>query len=146
MKNSKPKNCIVDEKSSCSECELNISLLCNFDKKFANRFLIGNTAYRILAIITLMFAGVLTEQYWMWIIYTIMVALTFVIIEPRLLCSHCPFYAKEGKFLKCWALRGMPKLWKYRPEPMSKKEKTTMLIFGTFIDLFPFIGVVLCKI
>ena len=45
--------------------------------------------------------------------YTGVLILTFFIIEPRLLCSHCPYYEKEGKVLKCWALRGMPKLWKY---------------------------------
>ena len=37
----------------------------------------------------------------MVITYTIVLLLTFMVIEPRLLCSHCPFYAMEGKCLKC---------------------------------------------
>jgi len=138
-----PKNCIVDKNSNCKECDLDNSLLCNFDKKFAKKFLLGNTAYRIIAITILILAGFITGQLWMFIIYTIMIILTFFIIELRLLCSHCPFYAMEGRFLKCWALRGMPKLWKYRPEPMSKSEKNIMLIIGMFIDLFPFVGSVI---
>jgi len=48
----------------------------------------------------------------------------------------------DGKFLKCWALRGMPKLWRYRPEPMKKFEKYLMLFFGSFIDLFPLVGTI----
>ena len=76
----------------------------------------------------------------MLISYATIMPLTFLVIEPRLLCSHCPFYEKEGKCLKCWALRGMPKLWKYRPGPATRTEKTIMLIFGMYIDIFPFIG------
>jgi len=102
--------------------------------------MLGNTIYRILAITMLVFSGLLIGHWWMVGTYTGMVILTFFVIEPRLLCSHCPFYEKEGKFLKCWALRGMPKLWKYRPGPMAKWEKYLMLAFGSFIDLFPFVG------
>ncbi len=135
-----PKNCIADKNSDCDECELNDLLLCNFDKKFADKFLLGNITYRILAIIILALVGFLMGLWWMVITYTIVLLLTFIVIEPRLLCSHCPFYAMEGKYLKCWALRGMPKLWKYRPEPINKKEKTVMLAIGAFIDLFPYVG------
>ncbi len=138
-----PKNCIADDNSNCDECELNDLLLCNFEKKFANGFLFGNIAYRILAIIILSLVGFLMGQWWMVITYLFVVLLTFVVIEPRLLCSHCPFYAKEGKCLKCWALRGMPKFWRYRPEPINKKEKNAMLAIGAFIDLFPYVGSIL---
>ncbi len=131
--------CVAESNTNCIDCDLRNDVLCHFSKKFANKFLLGNSIYRILAIIIAIFAGILTNQWWMFIIYTLSILLVFFLIEPRLLCSHCPFYAKEGKFLKCWALRGMPKLWKYRPEPSSQLEKRLMLIIGGFIDLFPFI-------
>ncbi|MCK5140732.1 MAG: hypothetical protein KAQ70_00925 [Candidatus Heimdallarchaeota archaeon] len=139
-KNSELKNCIVDEKSNCIECELNGKLICVVNRQFANRFLVGNITYRILSLTIFVFSGLLIKHWWMLISYAIILPLTFLVIEPRLLCSHCPFYEKEGKCLKCWALRGMPKLWKYRPGPATRTEKTIMLIFGTFIDVFPLVG------
>jgi len=136
------ENCIADEKSNCIECELGGELICFVNKSFANKFTLGNILYRIFALIILIFSGLLIGQWWMLISYGIVLLLTFTIIEPRLLCSHCPFYEKEGRFLKCWALRGMPKLWQYRPGPISRTERYLMLIFGSFIDLFPFVGVI----
>jgi hypothetical protein len=53
----------------------------------------------------------------------------FSVLEIRVLCSHCPHYAEEGSTLKCWANHGSPKLWKYRPGPLSKAE-TFWLIAG----------------
>ncbi len=137
-----PKNCIADENSSCAECDIEGELICFVDKKFANKFTIGNIAYRIFAIAIFVFSGLIIGHWWMFILYIMVLLFTFLILEPRLLCSHCPFYEKEGKFLRCWALRGMPKLWEYKPEPISRTEKIIMLIFGTFIDLFPFLGIV----
>ena len=134
------KNCIADENSNCTECEIEGELICFVEKRFANKFTIGNVIYRLLAITIFILTGLLFGQWWMLITYTSITILTFLIIEPRLLCSHCPYYEKEGKFLRCWALRGMPKLWKYRPEPISNTEKYLMFIIGAFIDLFPFVG------
>ena len=131
--------CVAESDAICVDCELRNDVLCHFSKKFANKFLLGNSIYRILAVLMAIITGILTQQWWMAIIYVISIFLVFFLIEPRLLCSHCPFYAKQGKFLRCWALRGMPKLWKYRPEPTSQLEKSLMLILGGFIDLFPFI-------
>ena len=132
--------CLADENANCEECELNGLVLCHFPKEFANKFLWGNILYRVLATLIAILAGFLTGQWWMTPTYIIAVLVTFLVIEPRLLCCHCPHYAKEGKVLKCWALRGMPKLWKYRPEPISPAEKKLMLLIGGFIDLFPFIA------
>ena len=136
------KNCIADPNSDCDSCELNGQLICRFEKSFVCKFVITNTFYRIIAILNLIFAGIILNQ--MWIVYTyfVIVLLIFFIIEPRLLCTHCPYYEKEGKFLKCWALRGMPKLWKYRPQPITKVEKSSMLVIGMYIDLFPYVGII----
>ncbi|MFX1533052.1 MAG: hypothetical protein ACFFDI_02345 [Promethearchaeota archaeon] len=134
-----PGTCIADENSGCAECDLEGRLICKVDKKFANKFLFLNLSYRLLAIGALILAGLIVNQWWMLITYIAVTFLTFFVLEPRLLCSHCPFYALEGKFLRCWALRGMPKLWKYRPEPISSKERKLMLLLGIFVDLFPFL-------
>ena len=43
------------------------------------------------------------------------------------MCSHCPHYAEEGSSLRCWANYGSPKIWKYRPGPMSPVEKVVFI-------------------
>jgi hypothetical protein len=58
----------------------------------------------------------------------------FNFLEIRVMCSHCPHYAEEGKTLKCWANNGSPKLWKYRPGPMSLVEK--ILFLGGFVVIW----------
>ncbi|MFX0123400.1 MAG: hypothetical protein ACFFAE_07145 [Candidatus Hodarchaeota archaeon] len=116
-------------------------LICRFDKKFANKFLLGNTAYRVVALTILFLTGILVNQLWLMPVYLVGIILIFFILEPRLLCSHCPFYEKKGRVLKCWALRGMPKLWSYHPEPITKAERIAMLSLGAFIDLFPLLGI-----
>lgn len=35
----------------------------------------------------------------------------------------------------------MPKSWKYRPELITRTEKIAMLALGTFVDLFPLVGI-----
>jgi hypothetical protein len=82
------------------------------------------------------------KTWWMMWGYGALVALTFIILEPRLLCSHCPFYTKPGKILTCGGLYGMPKWWKYHPEPIKPWEKIIMLILGSVIDLVPFLGMI----
>ena len=134
--------CIVSGKLDCKICDIKDLLICEIDVKMARKFVLGNTLYRLSALTIFLFIGLMTNQWWWFYSYGIIVALTFILIEPRLLCSHCPYYARTGKFLKCWALRGMPKLWRYNPGPMNKAEKNIMLILGSFIDVFPFIGVI----
>ncbi len=136
------KNCIATEDSECQDCDLDGLLICRFDKQFARKFMLGNTLYRLLAIAIFVLSCLLIGHWWMLPTYVGILILTFFVIEPRLFCSHCPYYELEGKYLKCWALRGMPKIWKYRPEPISKWEKYLMLVFGTYIDLFPFVGLI----
>ncbi|MFX0052890.1 MAG: hypothetical protein ACFE8U_16555, partial [Candidatus Hermodarchaeota archaeon] len=136
------KNCIANEDSNCTECDLKDHIICQIDRNFANRFTIGNTTYRVVALAILFLTGILVNQLWLMPVYLVVLILTFFILEPRLLCSHCPFYEKEGKVLKCWALRGMPKLWNYNPNPITKVERITMLSLGAFIDLFPLVGIV----
>ncbi|MHA2296674.1 MAG: hypothetical protein ACXAEU_11380 [Candidatus Hodarchaeales archaeon] len=114
------KNCVATGDSNCSECDLCNVLFCRFEKRFANKFTLGNTIYRVVALAVLFLAGIIVNQPWLMPIYLLGIILVFFIFEPRLLCSHCPFYEKEGKFLQCWALRGMPKLWKYRPGPITR--------------------------
>lgn len=55
-------------------------------------------------------------------------ALFFGYVEIKILCSHCPRYAEEGRFLKCYAHWGFPKIPRYDPGPMSALEKAVWLV------------------
>ncbi|MCP4639948.1 MAG: hypothetical protein GY851_05935, partial [bacterium] len=64
-------------------------------------------------------------------VYVALIVGYFGFVEIRVMCSHCPHYAEEGATLGCWANHGSPKLWKYRPGPMSLAEKVVFL--GGFV-------------
>jgi hypothetical protein len=73
-----------------------------------------------------------------WIVFIISY---FGFIEIRVMCSHCPHYAETGNSLKCWANYGSPKLWRFRPGPMSYIEKGIfimglLLVFGYPLVIF----------
>ncbi len=61
---------------------------------------------------------------WVWLVPWAAIAVGyFGFLEIRVMCSHCPHYAEPGTSLKCWANYGAPKLWAYRPGPMSHAER-----------------------
>lgn len=76
-------------------------------------------------------AGIYFVNGWMLIPWILFVIAFFGFIEIRVMCSHCPHYAEEEKSLKCWANYGSPKLWDYRPGPMTLIE--TVVFFGGFV-------------
>jgi hypothetical protein len=70
-----------------------------------------------------------------WFAYWI---LFFFVWEARILCSHCPYWAEEGRTLHCHANYGVSKIWRYRPGPMSTSEKMQFLIGGLIFIGYPF--------
>ena len=58
----------------------------------------------------------------------------FFVWEARILCSHCPYWAEEGRILHCHANYGVIKIWRYHPEPMSKFEQVQFIV-GVLIFL-----------
>lgn len=75
-----------------------------------------------------------------WIAWSI---IYFGFLEIRVMCSHCPHYAEpESKSLQCWANYGSPKLWKYRPGPMSRNEKWLFFAGLILIAGYPLIFLV----
>jgi hypothetical protein len=61
-------------------------------------------------------------SHWLFAMYIALSIGFFGFLEIRVMCSHCPHYAEKGSTLTCWANHGSPKLWKYRPGPVSKYE------------------------
>jgi hypothetical protein len=91
-----------------------------------------------MSLFGLVFIGLLVNTWWPLITFLVVtIAVWGLGIETRLLCSHCPYWAEDSSTLHCWALPGSPKLWRYRPEPMNKWEKSLITLLLLFVMVFP---------
>lgn len=118
---------------NCHDCELSDKLVCHYNiKQLFGFLLIVVPSFIIAGIIIFKFNPFLLVP---WIVFFLSY---FGFIEIRVMCSHCPHYAEsEIKTLKCWANYGSPKLWKYRPSPMSLNEKIIFYLGFTIILIYP---------
>jgi hypothetical protein len=116
---------------ACDDCPVQAQVQCHFGSKELVRFLaIAFPPFIIGGI------GIAHVNAWYLVPWLILAFSYFGMIEIRVMCSHCPHYAEPGTTtLKCWANYGIPKLWKYRPGPMSQIEN---IIF--FSGLVPLAG------
>jgi len=121
---SKPVATCVSE--TCNKCPVSETLHCHFSLRDLIHFL-------LIALPSFLIggAGIYHRNGWMLILWLVMVVGYFGFIEIRVMCSHCPHYAEPGSTLKCWANYGSPKIWKYRPGPMTLIEKIVFL--GGFV-------------
>jgi len=138
MENSKNHNCTWDDNSDCQNCSIHGSLACKWDGKILSGFHGISWPPLLIAIIGMIIVGNLTGTWWPLYSFIVYFFLMFGFIEIRFLCSHCPYYAEEGKILHCLANHGSFKLWKYRPGPMNRFEKFMMyFLIATVFFVFP---------
>ena len=118
---------------NCHDCGLSDKLVCHFNIKQLFGFLfVVSPSFIIAGIIIIKFNPFLLFP---WVV---LILSYFGFIEIRVMCSHCPHYAEsEIKILKCWANYGSPKLWEYRPGPMSLNEKIIFYLGFTIILIYP---------
>ena len=64
----------------------------------------------------------------------------FFIVETRILCSHCPYYSREGVMLHCLANHGFIKYARYHPEPMNLFERVLLIIGFVLFATIPLAG------
>ena len=121
---------------SCDGCAVNHAIHCHFTWKDLVHFLFISLPPFFLG-----GAGIYNQSGWLLVPWIVFVIAYFGFIEIRVMCSHCPHYAEPGTSLKCWAKYGAPKLWKYRPGPMSIIEK--IVFFGGFVIVWGYPLVVL---
>lgn len=117
---------------SCTDCPVEGSVTCHFRPQQLLHFLLVSLPGFIIGA-----AGILTFGPRPFVLWLAIIIGFFGLLEIRVMCSHCPHYAEPGGTLKCWANHGSPKLWKYRPGPMSILEKAGF--FGGFaaVWLYP---------
>jgi len=121
----KPLHTCIAQK--CDGCRVSEKLVCHFNFRQLLIFL-------LMALPVFLLAGFLIYQFNSFILipWILFILSFFGFIEIRVMCSHCPHYAEtEIKSLKCWANYGSPKIWQYRPGPMSLLEK--VVFYSGFI-------------
>ncbi|NPE08745.1 MAG: hypothetical protein GNW80_10735 [Asgard group archaeon] len=64
----------------------------------------------------------------------------FFIVETRILCSHCPYYSREGVMLHCLANHGFIRFYRYHPEPMNLFERVLLIIGFVLFGTLPLAG------
>jgi hypothetical protein len=121
---------------SCDGCAVNHAIHCHFTWKDLVHFLLISLPPFLLGGV-----GIYKQSVWLLVFWILIVIAFFGFIEIRVMCSHCPHYAEPGTSLKCWANYGAPKLWKYRPGPMSIIEK--IVFFSGFVIVWGYPLVVL---
>lgn len=122
------------KRGTCQGCPVQDGVQCHFSKSdlaaFLGLFLLAAMVGGI---------GMWRAGPWSLILWIGFAGLFFGLLEIRVLCTHCPHYAESGHTLTCWANYGMPKLWRFRPGPMERWEKVTLLGGFAFLALFPLI-------
>lgn len=114
---------------SCSGCSAGETIRCHFTLKDLVHFYA-----LILPIFLVGGAGILRMSGWWLLFWAAGTIGFFVFPAARVLCAHCPHYAEPVTSLKCWANYGVPKLWKYRPGPLSSTEK--LIFYGGLIIIW----------
>ena len=112
---------------SCQGCPAQHRLQCHFGGRDLVRFLLLALPPFILGGI-----GIARINGWLLLPWIVIFFGFFLLVEIRVMCSHCPHYADPGtRSLQCWANYGAPKLWTYRPGPMSGAE--TAIFYGGLV-------------
>lgn len=139
MKDKNPNSiCTWDEQADCQTCSIQGKLVCKWDKKILSGFYGIASPAIITAIFGMVVVGFLTGLWWPLITFAVYFFLMLGIFEIRFLCSHCPYYAEDGKVLHCLANHGSFKFWRYHPEPLNRFEKFMMyFLITTVFFLYP---------
>ena len=138
MENTNSLNICTWEHADCQNCTIHGKLACKWDRKILLGFHGISWPSVLTALIGIVLVGILTQVWWPLYSFIIYFFLMFGLFEIRFLCSHCPYYAEEGKILPCLANHGSYKFWSYHPEPMNKFEKFMMIfLIVTIFFVFP---------
>ena len=114
---------------TCDACGISNSIHCHFGwKDLLHFYLISIPPFLLGG------SGIYRQSGWVLVIWICCLVAFFGFIEIRVMCSHCPHYAEAERSLRCWANYGAPKLWRYRPGPMSISEK--IVFFGGFMVIW----------
>lgn len=131
-----PRTCTGDT-GDCDGCTLDDALNCRFEREKLIGFLAMILPFVTASVLGLYIVGTIMRTQIFLAAYAAFFAAFFILIEPRILCRHCPHYAREGNIIRCHANYGLPRIWRYDPRPLNGLEKAGVLAgFGVF-GLYP---------
>ena len=131
--------CTNRPKDNCQDCTLSTHLMCRYERRDTLHFFMI-----VLPFFTAAISGMITAGYGWWLLGWLGYMLFFFFVwEARVLCSHCPYWAEEGRILRCHANYGVIKLWKYHPEPMSRWEQVQFIAGVLIFLLYPLVFTVI---
>jgi|WetSurSiteA1Bulk_404760.scaffolds.fasta_scaffold02258_1 hypothetical protein len=131
---------ITCKNESCYNCDIHSKVTCHLSFGQLLRFYVIVFPSFIIGGI-----GIYTFSVESFIIWVAIIALFFLIVGIRVLCTHCPHYNESSNIIKCWANFGVPKLWKYRPWPMNIREKAILICGFLIIWGYPVIFMLTLK-
>ncbi len=124
----------ICSKETCKDCTIHSKIACHVNFGHLFRFyLIVSPAFILGG------TGVYNYSVNSFISWVMIIGLFFLLFGIRVLCTHCPHYNESTGILKCWVNYGVPKLWKYRPNPMNVFEKAIYLTGHGIIWAYPII-------
>jgi len=124
--------------ADCTGCPLSKEVHCHFHASDLTAFLFAAAPLFFVG-----GAGIWQVSPWWLAPWGLAMFAYFGFVEIRVMCSHCPHYAEPGKSLQCWANYGSPRLWKYRPGPMTTGEKVVFLAGLSIVFAYPIVFLVL---
>ncbi|MBN2214827.1 MAG: hypothetical protein JW723_11330 [Bacteroidales bacterium] len=109
-------------KKSCNDCNVRSRIACHYNPGQLIRFY-------IIVLPSFIIGGMILYQHSIAALigWAAIAGMFFLIIETRVLCSHCPRYNESPGIIRCWANYGIPKLWDYQPVAMNIFEKVILV-------------------
>ena len=127
--------CSVQPTKVCDGCNIHGKLMCRFEIQDSVHFFMSILPFFVTTI-----AGVISSGYGWYLLGWLAYAIFFFFVwEGRVLCSHCPYWAGEGRILRCHANYGVIKIWKYQPGPMSRSEQLQLIVRALLFFIYPLI-------
>ena len=115
--------CTFDPDAPCSTCGNDGEIFCKPDDSKVVVSHLLEASFLIMAVFGTGLTSILLGSLWPVLVFSVFSLLFFLVIQPRITCSHCPYYAEDRLFLHCTENHFSPKIWRYHPEPISWWEK-----------------------
>lgn len=129
--------CTFDPDAPCSTCSNDGEIFCKPDDSKVVVSHLLEASFLIMAVFGTGLTSILLGSLWPVLVFSVFSLLFFLVIQPRITCSHCPYYAEDRLFLHCTENHFSPKIWRYHPEPITRWEKIGTAVGFAFLGAFP---------
>lgn len=129
--------CTWNDQADCADCPDRDVLACKWDRGLLIGFFFLFLPFGIASWLGMALVAKVSGAWWYLVAYGAFLLVFFGVFETRVLCCHCPFYGEDTRILHCLANHGFIKIWRYRPEPLNRIEKTSLLLCFGFLGGFP---------